>query len=807
MPGAPFRLRCEFASNPLGVTRRHPRLSWWVNDTRPAELQTAYEIMAATTEDKLAADEADIWHSGRVESDQSNHVGLAGTGVMPGERVWWKVRTFDSDGLASSWSEPATFHAGLRNADEWQAKWITSPLRGSRSRGVQAVALRREFVLREDVAAATLSVCALGDYRVQINGRQVPGADCNASWSDFSGQAYYQVFDVAHLLKTEPNCIGLLLADGYYAGALPGVGRANYGDRPQLLAQLDVSLKSGQRETVVTDESWLWRPSWVLAADISHGEHLDARQFVDGWSDAGIETDGWAPVAVLAGQALDLLAQPHSGFTARRLLQPVDHPRTWRDGYRHTRIYDFGEAMVGRVQLHLKCSEPDDIRLSYALQPDFGETTEDTYTSAGANPGEMFAGHFALHSFRYLRVEYTANVTEPGEVNALRVTQAETPSLQFSSDHDRLNKLFHAIQGSLDNVALSVPMQGLAAAQRLPQAASAATWVPMYGRELRNRGLVGKWVADLRHAFNHSMATRLGGSGAPNAARSLTIPALPRLVGEADEYASFETLVRTLWTLYRYHNDIELLRDSYGELRVAALSYKHANPDYLRSGTVAEVYGDSPWRELVATASMHDALRTTARIAGVLGHLGDYELLENLTDQVRKAFRQRYLSRDGHLLGDCQSVYVAALYHHLLEDDERHHAQHRLVELLQQGHYHPDVAPILVHALLPVLTKAGRLDIAYMVLLQTSAPSWLAAIEHQPGTIGREPGVFDIACVGVWEWLLESLVGLRLHEDYSVNMNGYRHVRIQPMPPFGAQFLAGSPVRFVEAGVQSPYGQ
>ncbi len=812
MPGAPFRLRCEFASNPLGVTRRHPRLSWCVNDTRPAELQTAYEIMVASSDRKLAADNADLWHSGRVESDQCSHVACGATDLNVGQGVWWKVRTYDSDGLASPWSDHATFRVGPADAGDWHGQWIASPLRGSRSRGVHAVALRREFILTQRAFSASLFVCALGDYRLEINGRPVPGADCNASWSDFSGQAYYQSFDITHLLKAEPNCIGLLLADGYFAGALPGVGRANYGDRPQVLVQLDIILETGELVRVTSDGEWLWRPSWVLAADVFGGEHVDARQYIEGWSEPGIVTDGWAPAELLpvpSSPSLQLLTQPFSGFSARQMLQPADNPRTTRHGARATTTFDFGEAIVGRIQLQLLSAEADEVLVSYALQSDFGVVTQDSYTSAGAE--EMFVGHFTLHSFRYVRVEYSAEVTRLGDIRALRLSPAEAPSLQFSSDHSSLNNLFAALQSSLQNVALTVPLKGMAPDERLPDAAYAATWVPFYAQQSHARAVLGKWLADLRYAFNATTAARLGDAEEAPVGQSMTVPALPRanvVAGQApDEFARFETLVRTLWTLYRHHDDVDLLRDCYGEIRVAALSYRHATPHFLRTSPAASVYGDGASGELVATACMHSVLRTTARIAGVLGHLGDYELLEKLADQVRQAFRRRYLSQDGHLLGDSQSAYVAALYHQVLEEDEQATAQQRLAELLQQHNYHIDLAPILIHALLPVLTAAGRLDLAYMVLLQTSEPSWLATIEQHPGCIGLQPGRFDIANAGLWEWLLESLIGLRLHEDYSANRNGYRSVRVRPMPPLGAQFLAGSPVRFVEASLQTLHGR
>ena len=179
--------------------------------------------------------------------------------------------------------------------------------------------------------------------------------------------------------------------------------------------------------------------------------------------------------------------------------------------------------------------------LSYALQPDFGAATRDSYTSAGVpqsfpgssdtanNAGEMFVGHFALHSFRYLRVEYSAEVTRLGDVSALRLSQAEPASVRFSSDHSSLNNLFAALQSSLQNVALTVPMKGMASDERLPDAAYAATWVPFYAQQTHARTLVGKWLADLRYAFNATTAARLGDAEQGAAIQRMTVPALTRV--------------------------------------------------------------------------------------------------------------------------------------------------------------------------------------------------------------------------------------------------------------------------------------
>jgi alpha-L-rhamnosidase len=796
MPSAPLRLRCEFVSNPLGVTCARPRLSWWVNDPRPAELQSAYEIVAASSAQRLAEDDGDLWLSGRVESNISAHVEFSGLTLPAKQRVWWKVRTFDSDGLGSPWSESAYFEMGLLSEEDWQAHWIAAPLFGSRSRGVHAVALRREFVLSQGVAWARLYVAALGDYSVEINGRAVAGADSNAVWSDFDHEVYYQTFDVTEMLLEEPNAIGVVLADGYYAGTLAGVGRVNYGDRPQLRLQMDVMLADGKHYILSTDHQWHWHPSWVLGAEVNGGEHIDARQFLEGWSEAGLETRHWSPVDILADQHTVLRSQPYPALAVQQVLRPLTLPKVTREHGREHRVYDFGDQLLGRTRIDIRSSASDEVVVKYSLSSRFETFSEDTYTSSSLTDTEIFEGLFSLHGFRYVRIEFSIGVTEIGDVFALRIAAPGPPGLSFRSDHPSLNQLFDVMHNSMRAVALSVPMRGLALQQRLPDVGYAGTWTPVYAQTESAHALVGKWVADIKLSCQaHTDPTPY----VPAIARDKTVP--------GDDIARFETLVRTLWSMYRYHNDQQILEQCYSEVRVAALGYRHQFSSLLRERPHQALFGDDYLSGLVATCTLHSALRIAGRMAGVLAHLGDYELIEALAEDVRKAFRRRYTSNDGHLMGDTQSVYVAALYHNLLEDHERELAEQRLVELLQNNHYHTDVVPAVLHAVLPTLTRAGRLDMAYMVLLQTSAPSWLASVNAGAQLIGREPGMFDIANMGLSEWLVESLIGISLHEDYSVDCNGFRSVRIRPMPPFGKQFLAGSPVQFVEASLQTLHGR
>jgi len=85
-------LRCEYLTNPLGIDVPQPRLSWRIESGRRGERQKAYQVLVASTAEILAADQSDLWDSGKVESDQSIQVGYAGKPLSSRQCCYWKVR-------------------------------------------------------------------------------------------------------------------------------------------------------------------------------------------------------------------------------------------------------------------------------------------------------------------------------------------------------------------------------------------------------------------------------------------------------------------------------------------------------------------------------------------------------------------------------------------------------------------------------------------------------------------------------------------------------------------------------------------
>src|ERR1051326_2445286 len=90
----PVHLRCEYLVDPLAVDSEQPRLSWELESPQREQKQAAYQILTATSVEKLDRGEADLWDSGKVPSDQSIQIAYAGRSLASRQQVFWKVRAW-----------------------------------------------------------------------------------------------------------------------------------------------------------------------------------------------------------------------------------------------------------------------------------------------------------------------------------------------------------------------------------------------------------------------------------------------------------------------------------------------------------------------------------------------------------------------------------------------------------------------------------------------------------------------------------------------------------------------------------------
>jgi alpha-L-rhamnosidase len=315
-------LRVEYVKNPLGIDITSPRFSWVLESEERIVKQTSYRILVAKSKADLTIGNPNlIWDSGVVESDNTIGVIYGGVPLKPTTPYYWTVTSEVSIGdIPSGTAKVDTKELGNTGAfwetgffdttmSAWSgAQWISSPLS---SGNTNQPLFRKSFEIQnKEIANARLYATARGYYEFSINGSKVGDQFLSPGWSDYFYTIMYETFDVTDMLKkgTE-NVIGAMTAWGWWSGnhqmiSLERANRNLYGDTQSVLGKLVITYKDGTRQTIVTDNSWVYNYGPIIYADNYRGEGFDARiaKQREGWNTIHYPTSeliDWRPARII----------------------------------------------------------------------------------------------------------------------------------------------------------------------------------------------------------------------------------------------------------------------------------------------------------------------------------------------------------------------------------------------------------------------------------------------------------------------------------------------------------------------------
>ena len=823
-----LRLRTEYQTAPLVIGSTTPRLYWHIDDPRPGARQTAYRVRAASSKERLDKGEANLWDSGRVESDEQSQIVYAGAPLKSRQRVWWDVQLWDASKNAGRPSDPAWFEIGLLERSDWNAQFVASPLVGTGQVGAPSPMMRKAFEVKGTVASARLYVTALGLYEASINGQRVGDAWYRPGWTDYSKRLNYQTYDVTEQIKTGTNVIGAVLGDGWYAGRVAGIDRALiYGDHPALLAQLEITLTDGSTVCIGTDDTWRWQTGPILNNDLIHGQEYDARLERAGWDTPTVDDSSWANVSVepfYAGLMEPSMAPP---VRALQEVAPVGEPKRMSVGWgRNGYVYDFGQNLTGVVKLHVRgeagCTLV--IRHAEALKPDGSIDVSnlrtaravDHYTLRGDPAGETFTPQFTLHGFRYAEVGVNelwqdAKRERPLVIEGIAavVVASDTPDTgSFECDHPLINQLQSNIRWGMRGNFIEVPTDCPQRDERLGWTGDTQVFASTAAFNADVAGFYTKWMRDLADA-------------------QVANGAVPCIVPKAgpnwdwDGGAGWaDATVVVPWATYQAFGDRRILEESYPAMRrwityltetskdgILAAEGTHGHRgfgDWLALDGPGNDPGQSATpKDFIATAHFAEALRTISKVATALGREKDATGYLKQRDEVIAAFNREFVTDAGRLTAPSQTGHLLALAFDLLPESIRPAVVDNLVRLIKDRGWHLTTGFLGTPLLCPVLTRFGRADVAYKLLLQETYPGWLYPItigattmwerwnSWHPSTGFVETSMNSLnhyAYGAVGKWLYASVAGL----DFDPSEPAYRRVVIKPVPGKGINRAAAS---------------
>ena len=707
----------------------------------------------------------------------------------------WLVRK----GMMPQWHTSASAGVGWSNALEVARPGEPPWREANYPPMLPAPYLRKEVTLPKPVLQARLYASALGVYEFHINGRRV-GADLfNPGWTDYRKRVQYHTYDITRLLRRGDNALGIILGDGWYSGFLGLNGRCRYGTLPLALAQVEIEFTDGSKQTIVTDGSWQASTGPLLQSDMLMGETYDARKEKRGWDEPGFglrpmdsphtgESRVWNAVSVRQISAplvaaCDAPVRKTQELRPRRVTQPK--PGVF--------IFDLGQNMVGGVRLKARGPTGDRVTLRFAemLNPDGTLYVDnlrearctDHYILAGRGT-EIYESHFTFHGFRYVEVTGLPGRPDRNAITGL-VFHSDTPRVgSFECSNPLINQLQSNIEWGQRGNFLSIPTDCPQRDERLGWTGDAQVFVRTATGNRDVAAFFTKWCQDVEDAQQ------------PNGAFTDVVPYVAATNGTA---AWGDAGVICPWTIYQVYGDTRLLAKHYaagGRWIDYCLS---TCTNYLRPATKygdwLSINADTPL-DLLATACFAQSTRLMAQMATALGKTHDAARYENLFQHIKTAFNRAYVTEDGRIQGDTQTGYLMALEFDLLPPEKRPVAVRRLVEDIRAKGDHLSTGFVGVGLLMPALTRASQVDVAYRLLNQDTFPSWLYSVKNGATTIWerwdgwtKEKGFqtpwmnsfnhYSLGSVGAW--LYETVAGIGLDPEHP----GFKHLVIRPRPGGG----------------------
>lgn len=863
-------LRCEYLDDPAAVDTPRPRLFWQLESDARGQRQTAWQMLVASSPRFLREDRADLWDSGRVPGNRTTHIEYAGRPLTSRQRCFWKVRVWDQDGRVSAWSDVARWTLGLLQPEDWQAEWISfrdpAPLHATREtlHLPPARHYRRAFVVPDrPLRRATLYATALGVYEPWLNGRRVSEDFFAPGWSDYRQRVYYRAHEVTDLIEPGANVLGLVVADGWYAGYLGygllvgygphQTGRHIYGKTPAIRAQLELEFEDGTRQVIATDPSWeVSADGPYREADLLMGESYDARREDPNWCrpqalrvKAPLPDPPWHWEPALRAADNGRVRAPFTdgagtreqefGFLAPARLEAYPAPpvrltqelpaRTITPQPDGAYVVDLGQNFAGVVRLKVRGPAGTRVQLRHGemLHPDGRLMTEnlrraratDTYVLRGDPEGEVYVPRFTFHGFRY--VELRGYPGEPArEAVTGLVVHSDTPlTSSFVCSDPMVNRLFQNIVWTQRANFLEVPTDCPQRDERLGWMGDAQTYARTATYHADVAAFFTKWLRDVAEAQ------------LPDGAFPDYCP-WPFQHGKAFATAWTDAGILVPWACWQAYGDRRLLQTQWPSMtRFMAWRAARApqdlggvHPDGNPWGDWLNLQDPTPL-EYVDTAYLALTRRVMAEMAHALGRAEEAAAYRQQFERTQAAFAARYLRPDGTLRVDTQSAYALAFQAGLIPEPLRHAAAARLAEKIRTHDPRMTTGILGTRPLLPALSEHGQHDLAVRLLQSRRFPSWGYAVENGATTIWerwdsftREHGFHGLAgnqnasmnsfshyALGaVGEWMFRTLAGLDTAEP------GFQRLLIRPGPPTPGSNPEQPALQWVRARYDSLHG-
>ena len=804
-----INLKTEYLVNPMGIDIQNPRLMW---NCDGGITQTAYRIIAISNEKT-------VWDSGKVNS--SSMRAEYPRKPKSRERIDWNVTLWDESDREGESSATAFFETGLLSASDFSAKWISGNYRVNKKTHYPVDCFKKRFNVK-NVVKARLYITACGLYEAEINGQRVGNFVLAPGHTDYTKRIQLQTYDVAELLKNGENEITVELADGWYRGSCGAWGLKNqYGTQTKLLAQLEITDKSGKVTVIGTDKSWAWsNDGEIRFADNKDGEIIEAWR-KPSYNAFAKETK----CDVLPVASNNVPVTEHERLSVKNVITTPNGEK----------VLDFGQNIAGYISFAVTAKKGQKIKLRFGeMFDENGEFTQKNFQCANKKRTRVtplqkieyyckdglneYKTKFAIFGFQYVLIETDVEWVNEN-FTAIAVYSDMEETLSFNSSNGLLNKLVEATRWSAKNNHADVPTD-CPTRERHGWTGDAQIFCDTAAYLFNYAPFARKYVADM-----------IDGQRKNGKFRQIT----PK--GGIDFYMNFmdgsagwsDAGVLIPYRIYKRYGDKKILESSYAAMkRYADFKIKTLGKRYptaIKTGIDRKYkkyisnYGQSygEWAEPTevhitgfkdfacphpeeTTAYIVYMLQTMAEIAEILGKTDDKKRFSEYAEKAKIGYGKLIECPKFSLDTDRQSKLVRPLYMNLLNEEQSQFAENRLIAALDNYEWRLGTGFLSTPFILYVLEKID-VEYAYKLLENEQMPGWLFMPKMNANTIWEswegtqaQGGIASLdhySKGAVLEWVFSEMCG--------VKVAGENQFIIAPK--------AGGKFTFANCEYQSAYGK
>lgn len=667
----------------------------------------------------------------------------------------------------------------------------------------KVMTFRRKFACNKKIASCTICSTALGIYDLYLNGKKVGDSYFAPGFTSYHHNLQYQVYDVKEMINEGENTLLVYVAGGWAIGSYVFT-RVNryYHDRQALLMDIHIKYEDGSEDIIPTNDAFeVTMESPYEMADLYDGETFD--------SSFNIEKASFHKAAI---EELDFTPEILADYSAPVKVRDTLKPEYLKD-INGQSLYDFHQNFAGVLHLKIKGAKGGErivIHHAEVLNEDgtlnlgLLRTAKATLTYICKEGDQEYTPTFTYMGFRYISVEGIEK--DKIEIEGLLLSSLEQSYSEFECDNELLNRLEKNIHYSALSNFMDIPTDCPQRDERMGWTGDISIFASTACYQYSIDRFLRKWLKDVKKE-------QLKTGGLPNTVpvHGYGFPAtMPKMA--IDFWG--DCVLTVPYSLYMAYGDKSILSTMYESMKkyVKACKFwanigigKHRyiwrTPSMFHFGdwVSPDVDKMSAWQKrskYTATASLYHTSSLLSHIAAILGKEEDSKYYEKLSKKVADSYSSVFMDAQGKLKKEqFQTGYVLPIAFGMLDEKKQKGALENLVELVKKNDYCIGTGFPGTPYILFALADNGYSDVAYKMLLNTKAPSWLYGVKaggttifekfdglNEDGTARKSTDGTDnmisfnhYASGSVGEFLYTRLAGLRIKEP------GYKSFEVKPV--------------------------